>query len=238
MGGPSPAPKDFGLKSDVAHLEAGWSFKDSWVANLTLASTGFVALATSVDALTALLGEEPKAALAVATVAGLVSAAVIALANGVVKIFGESTAKVTVAGLLVSSAMVVFAATFQVVTVGLAVEGALTESAAQGLTIATMILVLLAVVGYAGTSIYQTVSNGAADDVPAIPEDAGEAWHAESEWQKTLVADRIRSLFKKWLAEDQSNEEGAALAWTYPDAIGLTSFGDDPPGRRTKASIL
>ena len=48
----------------VGNLDAGWSFKDSWVANITVASTALIALLTSTEALTAVLGDEPEAALA------------------------------------------------------------------------------------------------------------------------------------------------------------------------------
>jgi hypothetical protein len=192
------------LTSPIGNLEAGWSFKDSWVANLTVASTALIALLTSTDALTAVLGEKPAAALGVMTVAGLVSAAIVGVANTVVKLVGTSVSVVTVGGLILSTALVVLAAGFQVATVGLAVAGA---AGHWPLALAALLLALL--VGavlevYAFRVLGQAVRGGFADQLPVVPADALSAWAASEEWEKHLVKAQIRIAYEEWLQPDRS----------------------------------
>ena len=197
-------PADYGLTSPIGNLEAGWSFKDSWVANLTVASTALLALLTSADALTSVLGEEPAAALGVMTVAGLVSAALVGVANTVVKLVGPSVAEVTVGGLILSTSLVVLAAGLQVATVGLAVAGV-----AGHWALAVGALVLTAVVAavlevYAFRSLGQTIREGVSDALPVVPADAVSAWAAAHDWEKRVVEAQIRGAFAKWLDPDRS----------------------------------
>ncbi|WP_108345170.1 hypothetical protein [Nocardioides currus] len=227
-----PAPARFGWTAAVSGLEAGWSFKDSWVSNLTVASTGFIALATSVDAFTALLGEEPKAALRVMTVAGLVSAALIALANTLVKLLGTSTTKVSVAGLVASTCLVVFAATFQVVSVGLGAMS-LVSGWADAAAFLLMLAVGTALVAYAHRTLREMLEKGPADNLPVVPADALDAWKAGTDWEKQLVGQRVRATFAEWLQDDPV----AVDAYPLPDGWPTTSPGDHgfPSGQ---ASLL
>jgi hypothetical protein len=194
----------YGLTSPIGNLEAGWSFKDSWVANLTVASTALIALLTSADALTSVLGEKPASALGVMTVAGLVSAAIIGVANTVVKLVGPKVSVVTVAGLIASTALVVLAAGFQVVTVALCVAGA---TGSWPLRVGAVLLAV--VVGgvlevYAFRSLGQTIRTGFADSLPAVPADAVTAWAASDPWEKSVVEAQIRATYGEWLQKDRS----------------------------------
>ncbi len=194
----------YGFTSPVGNLEAGWSFKDSWVANLTVASTALIALLTSADALTSVLGEEPAAALGVMTVAGLVSAAIVGVANTVVKLVGPEVSVVTVGGLIASTTLVVLAAGFQVVTVALCVAGA---TSSWPLRVGAVLLAL--VVGavlevYAFRSLGQAIRTGFADSLPVVPADAVAAWAATDPWEKIVVEAQIRATYGEWLQKDRS----------------------------------
>jgi hypothetical protein len=192
-GSPPPPPR-FGWSAEISGLEAGWSFQDSWVSNLSVLTTAFIALASSTDALTALLGEEPKDALGVMTVAGLLSAVVIAGASAVVRLTGPSTSTVTVLGLVLSTSLVVFASTFQVFTVGLATTKLLDGRTAEA-TVALTLGVGLALLAYALKAMEEAIGRGPADNLPTVPEDAVDEWRAGSAWEKELVRQRVRDRF-------------------------------------------
>lgn len=205
-----PEAPAYTLGSTVANLEAGWSFKDSWVSNISVAATAFITLATSADLFTAILGEKPDAALGVMTVSGLVAAVVIGVANTVVKVIGPSTKKVTVLGLLVSTTLVVFAAGLQAATVGFTASDALDGEGLAPWALALMLLVCIAVVVYGGKTLAEAVSAGRADALPAIPADVLDTWVATDPWERRLVGQRIRQAYAEWL------EEGSQSALPAP----------------------
>lgn len=211
-------PPTYSLTSELGNLEAGWSFKDSWVANLTVASTALIALLTSADALTAVLGEEPAAALGVMTVAGLVSAVLVGVANTVVKLVGKSVEVVTVGGLIASTSLVVLAAGFQVVTVGLAAASAAGHwpLAAAALLLALLVAAVLEV--YAFRRLGETVREGLTDGLPVVPADAVAAWAARRPWERSVVEGQMRATYAEWLEGDPllDTAEGAPsmAAWT------------------------
>jgi hypothetical protein len=232
-----PAPDDYTLTSEVKGLEAGWSFKDSWAANLTVATTAFVALLSSADTLTAVLGEKPEAALGVMTVAGLISAVIIAVANTIAKLVGDTTSKVTTGGLILSTSLVVFAAGLQTGTVGgtamTLVEGWL----AQGLVILLSLGVGAVLVWYALATTYSTLQTGAPDDpLPVIPADAVEAWNVSDPWQVAIVKNRILTTYAEWLTTPAPALAVAAYPATPMLVLG-TSPGDDLY-QPTRASLI
>ncbi|MEO5609918.1 MAG: hypothetical protein ABIQ61_00450 [Ornithinibacter sp.] len=196
-----PLPQRYTWRSTVANLEAGWSFKDSWVSNLSVATTAFVTLASSADLFTAVLGKEPQVVLGVMTVGGLVAAVVIGLGNTLVKLVGPSTKVVTVGGLLLSSSLVVFGAGLQTVTVGLAASDAL----GRGSTVSIAARVLTAavcagLVAYGAKTLGEAIRGGVAPPPsPGIPPDALVAWVATKEWEEALVLSRITQTYAPWL---------------------------------------
>ena len=226
-------PPAYGLDAPIGNLEAGWSFKDSWVSNVTVASTAFIALLTSTEALTAVLGEEPSAALAVMTVAGLASAALIGVANTVVKLFGASVSEVTVGGLILSTAIVVFAAGFQVVTVGVSVAGVVDSTALVLGAAAMTAVVALALVAYAFRSLGQTVRTGFADDLPEVPATALSDWAATEPWEARVVAAGIRARYAKWLVLDLQRH----IAFAVPGEDEWTAVSL-PPAPERRRSLL
>ena len=193
-----PARK-YAYGSVIENLEAGWSFKDSWVSNITVVATAFIALLTSTDALTAFLGDEPEATLGVMTVGGLIAAVVIGIANTLVKLIGPSTSKVTVLGLIVSTSVVVFAATLQAVTVGLAARAELADTVLGSAVEVLTVVVCSMVVVYGARSLHEAIHQGQKDELPAVPAGALETWSASEVWERLLVADSVRTTYAKWL---------------------------------------
>lgn len=229
-----PARKPLEPSSQVENLEAGWSFKESWVSNITVATTGFVALATSADVFTAILQEQQEAALRVMTVAGLISAALIALANTVVKLLGTSKDQVTVRGLVLSSALVVFAAILQVATVGLGAQSLL-SGAPAAIPIVLMVLIGGAIVLYAAKVLDSAITNGRASGLPDVPANAVEAWAAEDAWAKLVVYRQLQKYYADWLdlpKGRQAHEPASELP-------ALTGFSlDEWAGDSRRASLL
>ena len=224
-------PGKYEWKSEVRGLEAGWSFKDSWAANLTVATTAFVALLNSADTLTAILGEKPEAALAVMTVAGLVSAIVIAIANTIAKLVGRDPAKVTAGGLIVSTSLVVFAAGLQTVTVGGTALALATEWPFQVLAVLLTAAVGVVLIAYARASMHTTLTKGAPESpLPAVPAEAFDAWAGERAWQNRIAIGRIRATYADWL--DESEVEPSAHYYPrVPASMQSTGPGDDYPKR-------
>lgn len=213
-----PEPATFGLGSEVEGLEAGWSFKDSWASNLTVATAAFAALFSSTDSVKALLGEEPEAALGVMTVSGLIGAVVIAVASTVAKLVGPSTSKVTAGGLVISTALVVLAAALQTFTVGLTTLGLVDGGWLDVMVLLGTIAVAALLVVYAGATTRSTLMAGARDPaLPTIPADALQSWDdgaggreegedpAGRDWRGAVVRERIERTYSPWL-------EGAAGA--------------------------
>ena len=62
----------------LKYLEASWSFKDSWVSNVTVAGGLLAGIFGSSDVVTALLGKDAKTSVALATVGAAIAAALIA----------------------------------------------------------------------------------------------------------------------------------------------------------------
>ena len=229
-------------RDEVGNLAAGWSFKDSWVSNLTIGTTAFVALTTSVDAFTAFLGEAPKAALGVMTVAGLVSGVLIALAVTISKLTGPSADKVSVGGLITATALTAGAAGFQTGTVGAATAlafGLPTDwfppEVGSVPLLSWLSLLLTIVVGgvlaaYVGRSLRQLLARGYLDNVPALPPDALEAWDVapNSKWQAQYVEQRIRTAFAEWLLDAEKPKTPVGTALPSTSGGGLVPLELDP----------
>jgi hypothetical protein len=78
--GGSGQPGQRGLLEPLA-LDSSWSFKDSWVTNITAASGLMVVLLGPSDFLTDVLGPDAQAAIGFSTVAGLVALALVGAAG-------------------------------------------------------------------------------------------------------------------------------------------------------------
>lgn len=164
-----PPLPEMKAKAELVNLEAGWSFKDSWVANLNLGSAAFVALVASSDVLTAVLGIEPKKGLGVMTIAAGCAALLVALSSALVKVVGKNLKKPTVAGLLGSAALVLFGTNGQIWVI--AVEALrLFPSTPWRVAIVTLALAVTGLVGWYGVrSIASLVRQGLSLADPAEP---------------------------------------------------------------------
>jgi hypothetical protein len=95
-------------------LDKSWSFNDSWVTNVTVVGGLLAGIFGSSDVVTAILGGDADEAVALATIGGAVSVALIGAA-GVVVIAAKvpATGQFTVIGVLVGSALALGAAAGQ-----------------------------------------------------------------------------------------------------------------------------
>lgn len=216
-------PPSLGWRSEVANLEAGWSFKDSWVSNLTVVSAAVLALASSGDAFSALLGDEAGSTTATVVLASLLTAVLVAVAGALVVLLGGQDSTVTVFGLVASTALVVFAAAFQIGTAGAAAVGALGPGAAEVLTIVGAMVAGGVTTAYACVTLWRVITAAVDDGVPTVPEDAPGAWHATLAWEQQIIAGRIRGLYAPWLT---------------PADPGLGPSGGPPPGTPSPPVIV
>lgn len=194
-----PADVPYGWSSTVDGLDAGWSFKDSWVSTASAGTAALVAFLTSTDAFTTLLGEAPKETLGVLTIAGLLTAIVLAVANLVVKMAGDDVSTVTVRGLVLSTALVAFATAFQIAALTSGVFSVVTGEVAQGMVLGTGVVVGVIVILYVLENLFHTVAKGVASQFPVIPADAQTAWAWKRSWQRALVAQSLMTEYEDWL---------------------------------------
>ncbi|MBA3021726.1 hypothetical protein [Propionicimonas sp.] len=240
------------FSGSVGNLEAGWSLGASFVSNLTLGSTAVVALVTSVDAATAILGGEPKAAFRVMAVIGLVSAVLIAIANLIVKVLGSKASEVTPIGLIVATAIVVGAATLQTVTVGASAARLVAPPAeivaspltpAEWFAWAATALFAVALGLYGLTAVWRWIVGGAPTNVPPIPADALAAWSGRAKWQQEIVKQDLQKAFKPWLETDKRREpreaeEEREASETHESAERKSQAAEDERQTRTAAQRL
>ena len=110
-------PRDIGWRTDLSSLDAKWSFKDSWVANITLGATALIALLGATGPVKAIIGREPTAELGLMTVAGAIAAVLVTISPLLLRIIGPDLKVPTVAGTLIAGALVLLGSLFQVAAV-------------------------------------------------------------------------------------------------------------------------
>lgn len=174
--GSPAAPPAIGWSSTLGGLGTGWSLKESWVSNVTALAAALAAVAGGTDLLKGVLGEEPKSALSLIAVAGLLSALLVSMAPLVVKAVGDDVGTATVGGAVSAGAIVVTASFVQVIAVTiqttLLVDGVLW----QILLVGGGVLVGLVIWIYAARSISQLLSVGLAESPPELPVELEAAW--------------------------------------------------------------
>jgi len=145
------------------------------VTSLTAGTSAVIAFASSSDLFTALLGETPESELRIPAVAALAAAALIALALLVVKLLGPGSDDVTVAGLVLSTGLVIGAAVLNVITASVAAAALITTSVwVQTVDFAGFVVAAL-LVTYGARSLWTVVIGGVDEPVPALPPDATHA---------------------------------------------------------------
>jgi hypothetical protein len=96
-------------------LDKSWTFKDSWVTNLTAASGVIVTVVGSSEFLTAVVGSDAQGAIGVVTVAALISVAITGAAGiAVLALKGPLQNETTILGLLTGTFLSLGAAAGQV----------------------------------------------------------------------------------------------------------------------------
>lgn len=209
-------PAEYGFRSPVSKLDAGWSFSESWVSNVTAVTAGVVTIVSSTDAFGAVLGAAPKTLLGVMATAGLVSAVLLGVANATVKLLGKDVSQTTVGGLLLSSALITFAALLQVATITIgaanAVEsrGARVVIAVAGAAVAGVALI------YITRTLNRLIRRGADTKVPVPPSDAHTVWEAKEAWQRELVADRLVQEYSPLVRRSSAPVEPEGAGRGYP----------------------
>jgi hypothetical protein len=107
----------------LKYMPATWSFKDSWVTNVTVAAGVLTGIFGTAETVKAFLGEEAEKSLALATVAAAVAVAftaaapIIVLATKVDKASDDKTKVVSLGGLLLAAIVTLAGALGQVVLV-------------------------------------------------------------------------------------------------------------------------
>lgn len=150
-------------------LGASWSFRDSWLSNVTAASGLVVAILGSSDLLKRVLGTKAENAIAVATVAGVIAVALVGAAGVVVLALRRPGAsEVSIGGLLTGTAIGLWAAggqvwaiTWLLTDLDLGVDRTVVPALA---VVASALLVV-----YAYTSITGFLVQGTAVKTPADP---------------------------------------------------------------------
>lgn len=210
-------------------FDSTWSLQDSVVSTATVGVTGVLALLSSTDLLTAILGEEPSPTVAVMAVSGLVNVAVIGIAAALVRLLGGSG--VTVRAMMTGCILVVLAGVAQVVTVGVGAAVIFDEIPWLVATVAAAtVLLAVLVVLQTGRGIKQMLATGVRDDLPAIPREARTAWRTHRAWDKAHLALQLRSDYAAWIASPP--DQGITAARTTEPPM-LTA----PPEQRRRAVL-
>lgn len=219
--------------STVRNLEAGFSLKDSWLANLTVL-TSVVSIATSTDFLKVAFGVVPRNELAMMTMAGLISGLLVAAANTLVKVIGKSANEVTVKGLVVSSAVLYGAVVFQILSLVVALYRASESDLLHFVVVMVGITAFWLSSWYLMESLENALTKGAppGNKFPEVPATVLKTWQANEDWEREVVARRIRIYFKDYLCEE-SRADAAVDDRTWPiwSPWATTSPGDDPTPR-------
>lgn len=143
-----PEGKEAGFRQELPGVDAKWSFTDSWATSVSTIGTLVVALLSTSDVLTALLGEKPEAFLANVLVAGAIAAFFTGAAPLVTKAVGTST-KPSVGGVLVGGVLTMTGVAGQLWVIGWQFgQLAIAAPMPEGLRLVLPFLLALAIFAY------------------------------------------------------------------------------------------
>lgn len=222
------------LGTKLEHLDEGWSFKDSWVSNITIVAALLTGLIGSSDVLTAVLGDDAEGSLALATVGAAIAAAMVA-AGPIVLVICKSGKSYTVGGLLLAAGIVLAGAAGQIwvtyragtkLDLGDAEDYLWLGAAAAGL--------LLLVYAYKSIAEVLAIGTTAPEKAKYKPSDAiVAAWIIVKELRRGRATTRRRGI---------APEEEDAAADEAEDAAAFDQLQSDleamPPPARRRAAIL
>ncbi len=145
----------------LSGLETSWSFRDSWATNVTAAGGLVATVLGSSSFLNDVLGSGGQDAIGIATIAGVISLALIGAAGVLVlTVKNPDEAETSIGGLLAGTSVALGAAGGQVWAVTLALHDVDLGAAGTLKWIAAGLATLL-LVGYAFTSVYGLLTLGA-----------------------------------------------------------------------------
>jgi hypothetical protein len=163
------------LFKPLTGLDSSWSFSDSWATNVTAGAGLLTATLGSSDLLSSILGDDGKAAVAGATVAGVIGAALVAAAGVVVLAFRTfKTSEFLAFGVLVGTILGLGAAAGQVWAVYLLLKdvdlGAAGTFVTIGAFVASGLLVTYTFTSLIGLMVQSAASPAAAETLTvAVP---------------------------------------------------------------------
>jgi hypothetical protein len=143
-------------------LDPTWSFKESWVANITVAATVVTLFLGSSEVIKSLLGDDAEAELAVLIVSAALSASLVA-AGQVALLAAKSEGQVTVFGLLLG-ALLVLMGSFGELLVLMDVGQDLDIGGQEDTVVAAAVLAIILLLVYAVRTLIATLRQGAAPD--------------------------------------------------------------------------
>lgn len=111
-----PAPKR-SHRTPLSYLDQSWSFKESWVSNITVGTALITGIFGSSEVLTAMLGDDAKESLAVVIVASAAAALLVALGPVVLAATKTKSDKFSAGGLFVATVVVLAGALAEVFVV-------------------------------------------------------------------------------------------------------------------------
>jgi len=104
--GDAPDPPKRHAGTPLSSLEKSWSLKDSWVSNITLGTALITGVFGSTEAVTAILGEDAKTALAKVIVGSAIAAGLVAVGPLILAATQTNKEKFTVGGLFLATTVV------------------------------------------------------------------------------------------------------------------------------------
>lgn len=109
-----PDPPTIGWGTQLLGLGTNWSFKDAWVANVTLGAAALVGLVAASNVLEPILGDEAKPVIGLVAVVAGIAAVFVTIGPLILKAFGSDVGIPTVGGTVTAAAVVVGGTLFQV----------------------------------------------------------------------------------------------------------------------------
>jgi hypothetical protein len=163
-----PPPVIIGPGTMLSGLGTSWSFKDSWVSNVTLGASALIALFAASDILTSVVGEKPTAAIGLMAVAAGVSAVCVTVGPLILKAVGGEVAVPIAAGTVIASSVVLFGTFTQVGAVTIQAAALVNREWLEYVLGAVGIAIAIVVGIYGGAALGGFMKTGA-ERTPAPP---------------------------------------------------------------------
>lgn len=211
--------QDHRISEQLRYLEATWSFKDSWVSNITVGAALLTGVFGSTDVVAPLLGTDGKDAVALATVGAAVAAAFVG-AGPILLAACKKGGVVTVGGLFAASALTLTGAAGEIYTVYASARLLDLGGWEDRIYILAIIAAALLAV-YAVRTLHEVLEQGTTPPPSVAPSDAIVA-------AKMVVA-ALQA--KADIAEERVTAALELIAETYPQINAEPNYSYVPPRR-------